>query len=335
MGDMKPRVSGYVLKTFLLILSLFYVRRLTMNNLRPTLRIKTILNPMKLLSIAVLIATLFSGMVTFAALADAPAVGTVVEGQSVPGIALGATRAQVEAAYGDPKHCQDIEVGGDLAWCSYPVEGGGSVSVRYQGADGRYATNSPDDVSFQIGWSASSWTTTAGVNIPLASADRQAVADAYPNAEVTYGDRGQITRVEDSQLGIVVRWIQNFYMFPDTVSMAIYTPPEVLPEGSSIHVAGIDWTIEKIKSRRHVKLVVSVQGEQGQPVSGATVVSTWTYPRGATQTVTDVTSTTGYAFFELYDARNGTWTLTVDDVILEGHPFDRQNSQLSVSFRVK
>lgn len=65
--------------------------------------------------------------------ADAPAEGVVIEGESVPGLTLGDTRAQVEAAYGDPAHCQDVEVGGDLAWCSYPEEGGGNVSVYYQG----------------------------------------------------------------------------------------------------------------------------------------------------------------------------------------------------------
>ncbi|HZD55234.1 MAG TPA: hypothetical protein VE136_00815 [Anaerolineales bacterium] len=213
---------------------------------------------------------------TYFVLADAPAEGVVVEGERVPGIALGVTRAQVEAAYGQPKSCQDLEINGDLAFCSFPVEGGGSVGVRQHGADDLYAINSPGDVVFQIGWSAGASTTTAGVSTTLALQDRQAVADAYPNDEVTYDERGKITRVEASQLGIVVRWIKNFCMFPDSVSMAIYTPPATLPDGSSIHVSDINWTVEKIKGRRRVKLVASVQSEQGQPVYGATVVGTWT-----------------------------------------------------------
>ena len=65
--------------------------------------------------------------------------------------------------------------------------------------------------------------------------------------------------------------------------MEIYAPPAMLPEGSSIHVADIDLTIEKIKSRRHVVAVVSVQDEQGQAVSGATVIATLTYPKGITR----------------------------------------------------
>lgn len=306
-----------------------------MNNLRPTLRIKTILNPMKLLSIAVLIATLFSGMVTISALADAPAEGTVVEGQSVPGIALGATRAQVEAAYGEPRAWQDLEVEGDRAFCLFRVEGGGSVDVRFQGPDGRYASNSPDDVVYYVGWALSGWTTTAGVNTTLALADRQAVADAYPNAEVTYDGRGDITSVVDSQLGIMIKWSYDSYTHTTNVYMATYLPIPQLPEGSTIHVSGIDVKVEKIKGRRRVIAVVSVRGEQGQAVAGATVNITWYYPKGAVQPVKDITSNTGYAYFNRYDANHGTWTLTVDDVILEGHPFDRQNSQLSVSFRVK
>jgi hypothetical protein len=299
---------------------------------KPVLLVKRVFNPMRLLPIAILIAILFSGLIAFSVLAAAPAEGTVVEGVSVPGLALGATRAEVEAAYGEPRWCQDLEVNGDLAVCSFPVEDGSGVTVRFQGADGRYARNSPEDIVFQIGWSARGWTTTAGVNITLALNDREAVAAAYPNAEVIYDERGIITRVEDSQLGIVIRWVKSGYIFPDSVIMDIYTPPAALSEGSSIRFADINVTGEKIRSERHVIVAISVQGEQGQPVYGATVVGTWTYPRGAVQTVKDETLNTGYAFFELADARNGAWTLTIDDVLLDGHPLDRENSVLSVSF---
>jgi hypothetical protein len=97
--------------------------------LKPSLPFKHVLNPTRLVATATMIAVLLSGMMTLPALADAPAEGVVVEGQSVPGLALGASRAQVEAAYGAPVHCQDVEVGGDLAWCSYPAEGGSNVRV--------------------------------------------------------------------------------------------------------------------------------------------------------------------------------------------------------------
>lgn len=309
-----------------------------MAELKLDLPLKRVFSPMTLATIALIIAILLSGVVTIQASADAPAQGTVVEGVSVPGVKLGNTRARVEATYGGPVHCQDVEVGGDLAWCSYPAEGGSNVSVWYQGADGRYASNSPDDTVYRIQWpqALSGWVTTAGINTELAFDDRQAVAEAYPNAEVTYNNSGNIIQVEDLQLGIRVRWSEPVYIFPGgTVSMDIFTPAATLPEGSSIHVTSIDVTGEKIKSQRPVRVSVLVQGEQGQPVYGATVVGTWTYPGGAMDSVKDVTSFTGYAFFGLYDARTKTWNFTVDDVLLDGHPLDRANSTLSVTFNGK
>jgi hypothetical protein len=88
---------------------------------------------------SVLLMVVLSLAVSVPVLADAPAEGLVVEGQSVPGIALGFTRAEVEEAYGGPDSCQSVEVGGDFAYCSFPVHGGGQVSVRYRGSDGGYA----------------------------------------------------------------------------------------------------------------------------------------------------------------------------------------------------
>lgn len=292
-----------------------------------------------ILIIAALAAVLLSGLTAILVRAAAPAEGTVVEGKSVPGIALGASRSDVQAIYGTPDYCQDMEVGGDQAICRFPVDDGGGVTVWYHGKDGRFAANSPSDVAYRVQWSqaVSGWTTTAGVNTALALNDRQAVADAYPNAEVTYDNNGVITRVEDPELGIQIRWTWDGYLGHWNVGMATYTPPPVLAEGSSIHVDFIDLSMDKIKGRRHMIAVVSVRDEAGQAVSGADVAITWLYPRrsGATQSYTDLTSTTGYAFFQIYDAIQGNWTFTVDDVALEGHPFDRQNSQLSTSIKVR
>ena len=72
-----------------------------------------------------------------------PAEGTVVEGVSVPGIALGFTRAQVEEAYGDDTlWCQ----GSGNGFCAWAVSGGGQVDVHFQGPDGGVASDSPGDV---------------------------------------------------------------------------------------------------------------------------------------------------------------------------------------------
>ena len=61
------------------------------------------------------ISALFVGAISLlsslSALAAAPESGTVVEGLSIPGgVALGDTRAVVEAAYGAPDSCQDQSV---------------------------------------------------------------------------------------------------------------------------------------------------------------------------------------------------------------------------------
>lgn len=110
-------------------------------------------------------------------MATAPGTGVVVEGVSVPGAALGYTRAQI---------LPEVENIGDQASCSFDVEGGGQVTARYCGADGGPASTSPDDVVTYLRWSQqdSGWTATAGINPTLALADPQAVRVAYPNATV-------------------------------------------------------------------------------------------------------------------------------------------------------
>ena len=69
------------------------------------------------------IAALFIGamslLVTLPAMADVPENGIVIEGQGVPGIALGFTRTDVEAAYGEPTRCQSVGTPGDAASCTW------------------------------------------------------------------------------------------------------------------------------------------------------------------------------------------------------------------------
>ena len=56
-------------------------------------------------TIFVLLGVVLSLIVTVPALAAAPAERIVVEGQNVPGVSPGESRAQVEAAYGEPASC--------------------------------------------------------------------------------------------------------------------------------------------------------------------------------------------------------------------------------------
>ena len=89
-------------------------------------------------------------------LAAVPAVGTVTEGAGVPGIDLGDSRAQVEAAFGQPASCQNLPYydgrQGVNGICEFDVDGGGQVTLHYFYADGGPAQDSPDDMVFSIRW---------------------------------------------------------------------------------------------------------------------------------------------------------------------------------------
>lgn len=85
-------------------------------------------------------------------------------------------------------------------------------------------------------------------------------------------------------------------------------------------------------------LAVHVQDDRGLPVPGARVYVSWTNPWGNTWAIRsefNLTSETGYEFFEINDARQGTWTFTVNDTVLDGYQFGRGASVLSASIRVK
>ncbi len=269
------------------------------------------------------------------ALAAAPAVGTVYEGVGVPGIDLGFTRAQVEAAYGEPLFCQSVMVAGDFAFCSFAVDGGGQVDVRYRGADGGNAANSPDDVAYNIRWheQVSGWTTTAGVNTTLAEADPDAVIAAYPDAEVTYNTFGSIYSVVDAQQGIEIVWTPDFYNGTTHVSMAIFAPRSPAPQPDKLtRVESIDLTALKRRGQLEIRALIQVRNEQGLAAIGAIVSATWTYPDGTSQAVQAVTSSSGYVQFLLSGRlARGTYVITVDDVILTDHIFDRSNSVLNAS----
>jgi hypothetical protein len=264
----------------------------------------------------------------------APAEGIVIEGVSVPGIALGSTRAQVEDAYGDQLWCQ----GPNQSFCAFPVSGGGQVDVHYRGTEGGEATNSADDVVFKITWheAVSGWVTTAGINTRLAKESPEDVISAYPNARVTYNGFGGIYSVVDYDLGIEVRWVADFYHGTTHVNMAIFSATEPPPvQEKIIRVANIDLTAKKTKGKRQVRALVKVENQATLAASGANVFAIWTLPNGSTQAVNDATSAAGYAYFEIIGGARGTYTLTVEDVVLDGYAFDGDNSVLSASVTAK
>ncbi|MHC4643842.1 MAG: hypothetical protein ACYS32_19550 [Planctomycetota bacterium] len=273
--------------------------------------------------IFVIFGVVLSLMVTLSALAAAPAEGVVVEGQSVPGIALGDTRAEVVSAIGQPKSCSSVDELGDYASCEFDVDGGGKVWVRYRGPDGGNASNSPDDIVRNISWyNVEGWVTTAGINTTVALENPQAVIDAYPNAEVTYYYGDYVAVVWDPEMGIRVRRTWNFYGAFTTVTMSIsspYTPP---PPQDKIRVADIEMTAD----RHSVTARVLVLDDQDQPVEGAVVDATWTYPNGDSLKVSGATASDGYTTFRIDKARRGVYYLYINEVTADGYVYDLINT---------
>lgn len=276
-------------------------------------------------------------------LAAAPQFGTVFEGERVPGVALGDSRAAVETAIGPPQFCQSVEVAGDRASCNFPVDGGGTVSIRYRGADGGNAGNVPGDVVHAIRWyeAVSGWLTTAGVDTALAAADPDAVRSAYPNGEVAYNMFGDIYRLTDAALGIEVIWALDFYTGTTHVNMAVFgdtgggEPPPPPPNEASVRVTAIDIDGLRQKRSREASAAVELQDGDGQPAAAALVRATWIHPDGREESVVDVASMSGYAHFSTTGDRRGTYTLRIDAVELDGHAFDADGSVLEASVEIR
>jgi hypothetical protein len=288
-----------------------------------------------------IIVALLAIVVVFAAsvlpaFAAAPATGTVVEGVGVPGVNLVDTRADVEAAYGPPDSCKDLSYydgrRGIDGICDFAVDGGGQVTLYYyRDVDRNPAQGSPDDIALAVRWpeAVNGWTTTAGVNTTLAEEDPEAVVAAYPDAVVTRNQFWAVLHVQDYEQGIEISWFYNFYN-PKivTISMIIRPPSDPPPPREpSTRVTDIDLTTIK----RQVAASVRVNNDLGWNVPGANVTATWTFPEGHTELVTGITDGFGLVRFTIDKARRGTYTFTIEDVILDGHPFDRDNSVLSAS----
>ena len=279
----------------------------------------------------VLSVVLLAVMVTaIPALATAPATGTVIEGVSVPGIALGDSRAQVEAAYGSPSSCRSNNDPNMMESCSYDIEGGGWVSVFYQGPDGGYAAGSPDDVVLNIRWGGEEvdgWETTAGINTKLAKYDKQAAIDAYPNADLYYDSVRRLYRLHDPELGIQVTWNHAYIFY--TVSMAIFNPYTPPPPPDPIRVADIQMSYD----RQSVTANVLILDEQDQPVKDAIVGVFWVYPlnknNNTNMFVDGTTGGDGYATFKIGNkARPGDYRITITNVSKDGFKWDDDGSVL-------
>ncbi len=276
-------------------------------------------------------------LITSAVLADVPEFGTVVEGQSVPGgVALGSTRAAVEAAYGAPTRCQSVQNTGDAASCTwiredYIGQGGqvqSQVTTSFRGPNGGSASNDPNDTVSGVSWRGlDGWATTRGVNMLFALNNQDDVIALYPNAVVTYQSMfdTHMTAYED---GFSVSWHTEYLTGFTSVRMSIFEPRDPPPPREpSVNVSEISMDLY----RRQVIGKVRVLNDLNWRVIGAEVFATWTLPDGTIRAVQGATDSFGLVHFVVNKARKGFYTLTIDDVILEDHPFDTDNSVLSAT----
>jgi hypothetical protein len=271
---------------------------------------------------------------TLPALAAVPEFGTVIEGYGVPGAALGATRAEVEATYGEPTRCQSGQNAGDAASCTWVLEdylgqGGhvrSQVNVGYRGPDGDSASNHPDDVVSGISWyGMDGWFTTTGFNALFAVENQDAVIERYPNAVVV--DQSMfstwMTAYED---GFSVSWNTDYLSGFTSLRMSVFEPRDPPPPREpSVNVSAINMDLYK----RQVLGEVRVLNDLNWSVRGADVYASWTLPDGTARAVEGTTDSFGLVVFVVDKARKGEYTLTIDDVVVEDHPFDTENSILS------
>jgi hypothetical protein len=300
-----------------------------------TIKRRTALARMALAALSVVLAV--------SVLADAPATGVVVEGESVPGIALGSTRAEVESTYGDPYTCSKVLEPGDQGRCRFLVDGGGAVDVSFWGADGSGPSAADDDVVTRVTWTeaVTGWTTTAGVNTALAKSDPDAVLAAYPDATVSYFASGNPSRVTAYEQGVQVEWRWVIYAGKVFVSMSIFepraapTPPA--PVELRTYVSSIDLAFRKDKKYRKLSAFVHVRDQTHTAAAGATVLGTWIGPDGIKIDAPDsaVTNGSGNAYFERNTRDRGTYAFVIEDVILDGHRFDLINSVTVAAIEVK
>jgi hypothetical protein len=291
---------------------------------------------MKEKTITALFVGAFSLLSTLPVLAAVPEFGAVIEGERVPDVALGSTRTTVEAAYGSPTRCQSVQAPGDAASCIWILEdyigqGGqvqSQVTVSFRGPDGGSTSNDPNDVVSYVSWHGlDGWVTTTGINTLFALNNQDAVIALYPNGIVFHQSLfdTHLTAYED---GFSVSWHTTYLTGFTSVRMSIFEPRDPPPPREpSVLVSEINMDLYK----RQVIGEVRVLNDLNWKVRGAEVSATWTSPDGTTRAVSGTTDSFGLITFVFNKARKGSYTLTIDDVMVEDHPFDIENSVLSAT----
>ena len=289
---------------------------------------------MKMRAITALLIGAINLSATLTAWAAVPEHGTVIEGHGVPGVVLGNTRAQVEAVYGEPPHCESGQTAGDGAYCVWVLEdyigqGGdvrSQVGTGFRGPDGGYASDNPNDIVSRISWyGMDGWYTSTGVNALFAADHQDEVIELCPGGIVFHQSLFD-THLTAYEEGFSVSWHTEYLTGYTSVRMSVFEPRDPPPPREpSVNVSEITMDLYK----RQVFGKVRVLNDLNWKVRGAEVYATWVLPDGTTRAVTEVTDSFGLAVFEVNKARKGNYTLTIDDVVVEDHPFDIENSILS------
>ncbi len=145
-----------------------------------------------------------------------PQRGTVVEGRSIPGVALGATRQRVLATYGTPTFCRFT----GQAICSWQ-----RVSISFVGANGGNPAGNGRDRVANAEWTGlPGWRTTAGVTTTSALVHPESVLAAYPHAIFYRFSDGHLRLLIDFHVGIWVQWVPGTAPGQYLVVIEIFAP---------------------------------------------------------------------------------------------------------------
>jgi hypothetical protein len=268
--------------------------------------------------------------------AGIPTEGTVVEGVSVPGVALGDTRLDVYASWGMPYSCTGPDAYG-YSRCQFGSPYIGWAWVYFQAPEGREDTENPDDVATRIMWGEGfpGWFTTEGINTTIAEYDVDQLISAYPDAVLTYYQYSwypdYLFSLTEYTRGFRVERPWNFYGGNASIFMSIFAPTDGPPDPPDppdlIRVTDVTLTAEKVRGKRNIVGSIQLETSTGHSGEGAAVSAYWALPDGSNIELQGTAGGDGSLSFTLTNAaKKGTHYLFVTDVALEGFVYDRYGS---------
>ena len=165
--------------------------------------------------------------------------------------------------------------------------------------------------------------TTTGFNTLYALNNQDAEIALYPNGTVFHQSLFD-THLTAYENGISVSWHTAYLSGFTSVRMSIFEPRDPPPPREP------SMNVSEINMDRYKRQVIGedrVLNDLNWKVRGAEVYATWTLPNGTTQAAHGTTDSFGLVALVLNKARKGTYTLAIDDVVVEDHPFDSDNSR--------